>query len=94
MVKDWFSLINDYRTQQNITMATEKDFGKTKDGYDLSWVEDGDWKSRRVKYHNVDNLDRLESPCGKHDFDLYLKNSLPQNFIEFLKVFGNPIETL
>jgi len=93
MVIDWFSLINDYRTQQNITMAAEKDFGKTKDGYDLSWVEDGAWKSRRVKYHNVDNLDRLESPCGKHDFDLYLKNSLPQNFIEFLKVFGNPKET-
>lgn len=93
MAKDWFSLINDYRTQQNITMETDEDFGKTKDGYDLSWVEDGDWKSRRVKYHNVDNLDRLESPCGKHDFDLYLKNSLPQNFIEFLKVFGTPSET-
>jgi len=93
MVKDWFALIDNFRNQQNITMETDGDFGKTKDGYDLSWIENGDWKSRRVKYHNVDNLDRLESPCGKHDFDLYLKNTLPQNFIEFLKVFGTPKET-
>lgn len=94
MVKDWFALINEYRNQQNKTMEMDKDYGKTKDGYDLSWVEDGDWKSRRVKYHNEDNLVNLESPCGKHDFDLYLKNKLPHNVIEFLKIFGTPNETI
>lgn len=94
MVKDWFALINEYRNQQNKTMEMDNDYGKTKDGYDLSWVENGDWKSRRVKYHNEDNLVNLESPCGKHDFDLYLKNKLPNNVIEFLKIFGIPNETV
>jgi len=91
MVKDWFQLINQYRHQQNRTMLNDEDIDELDDGYDLSWVEDGDWKGRRVKYHNENNLDRLESPCGKHDFDLYLKHPVKDNLIEFFKVFGDPI---
>ncbi len=93
MVKEWFSLINNYKLLQNETMKKDKDFGKKLSAYDLSWVEDGAWKSRRVKYHNEHNFVWLESPCGKHDFDLTLKHNIKDNLIEFFKVFGEISET-
>ena len=93
MIKDWIMLINKYKEKQIETIKKDKDDGRIKTTYDFSWVEDGAWKSRRVKYHNEDNLLKLESPCGKHDFDLYLKNDIKNNLIEFIKVFGTPSET-
>jgi len=93
MVKEWFSLINNYKNQQIETMKKDKDFGKKISEYDLSWVEDGAWKSRRVKYHNEENLLRLDSPCGKHDFELELKHNVKESLIEFFKVFGNVSKT-
>ena len=89
MVKDWFQLINQYRHQQNRTRLIDDEIAELDDGYDLSWVEDGDWKGRRVKYHNENNLERLVSPCGRHDFDLYLKNPINRRLKEFFKVFGD-----
>ncbi|MHA1757218.1 MAG: 4Fe-4S binding protein, partial [Promethearchaeota archaeon] len=37
---------------------------------------------------------KLESPCGYHDFDLYLKYNVKPNLIQFLKVFGKPEGTI
>ena len=88
MVKKWFSFINNYKHQQAQKIEKENPEITNKTKYALEWTEDGHWKSRRVKYHNENNLLKLESPCGKHDFDLYLKHEIPKNLIEFLKVFG------
>ena len=93
-LKDWFNLINEYKLQQIETMKKSDDFGKDLKAYDFPWIEEGAWKSRRVKYHNEDNLLNIESPCGKHDFDLYLNHNVNENLIEFLKVFGKPIGTI
>ena len=92
MMKDWIMLINNYKEKQIETIKKDKDDGKIKTTYNFSWVEDGAWKKRRVKYHNEENLLKLESPCGKHDFDLYLKHNIRDNLIEFIKVFGTPSE--
>lgn len=93
MVKNWFALINNYKHQQIETMKKDEDFGTSKTAYDFSWVEDGAWKSRRVKYHNENNFSKLVSPCRKHDFDLYLKHDIKDNLIQFLKVFGKTFIT-
>ncbi len=93
MVKGWFAFINKYKHQQIETIKKDNDLGRERPTYDFSWVEDGAWKARRVKYHNEDNLERLESPCGKHDFDLYINNRIRKNLNEFFKVFGDPSET-
>ena len=92
MAKKWFAFINKYKSKQIKTIKKDGDLGKTKTEYDFSWVEDGAWRSRRVKYHNKNNLARIESPCGKHDFDLYLNNTIPKNLTEFFKVFGDLTE--
>ena len=93
MMKDWITLLNNYKEKQNQKMKKDDDYDKKLKAYDFSWVEDGAWKGRRVKYHNENNILKLESPCGKHDFDLYLKNNAKENLIEFIKVFGTPSET-
>ncbi len=93
MAKNWFTFINKYKFKQIITMKKDGDLGKSRTEYDFSWVEDGGWRSRRVKYHNENNLLRLESPCGKHDFDLYIKNKNLKNLKEFFKVFGDLTST-
>jgi phosphoadenosine phosphosulfate reductase len=85
MIKKWFNLIHNYKDKQSKKIIDESE---KNEGYDFSWVEDGAWKSRRVKYNNEDNFLALESPCGKHDFDLYLKNNIGERLIEFFKVFG------
>ncbi|MGQ4876243.1 MAG: phosphoadenosine phosphosulfate reductase family protein, partial [Promethearchaeia archaeon] len=94
MVKKWITLINDYKDKQIKTMKKDDRYGKTLKDYNFSWVEEGAWKSRRVKYHNENNLISLDSPCGKHDFDLILKYPVNGNLIEFFKVFGKISKTL
>ena len=93
MAKNWFAFINKYKSKQIKTIKKDGDLGKSKTAYDFSWIEDGAWRKRRVKYHNENNLARLESPCGKHDFDLYINNKIPRNLTEFFKVFGDLTET-
>ncbi len=93
MVKRWFAIINEYKHQQIETIKKDNDIGKERTAYDFSWVEDGAWKARRVKYHNKDNLGRIDSPCGKHDFDLYLINEIPNDLKEYFKVFGKISKT-
>ncbi len=93
MVEEWISLIHKYKSNQIETMKKDKSFGENLIEYDHEWLEDGHWKSRRVKYHNIDNLVNIESPCGKHDFDLILKHPVDKNLLDYLKVFGNPTHT-
>ncbi|MHA1381704.1 MAG: phosphoadenosine phosphosulfate reductase domain-containing protein, partial [Candidatus Helarchaeota archaeon] len=52
MAKKWFRIINDYRLQQNKKILSETDEKNRKTRYDYSWLEEGAWKGRRVKYHD------------------------------------------
>lgn len=81
MVKDWFSFIEEYSRQQSAKMEEGH-------SYDYSWIEDGDWKKRRVKYENEENLtDLTVSDDGR--YELKLKYPIKEDLKEFFKVFGH-----
>jgi phosphoadenosine phosphosulfate reductase len=95
-VKSWFDFLDTFRKQQNTKMEEGEE-------YDLSWLEDGFWKQRRVRYNNIDNLVNISRQELHEDagygmiidsvkYDLELKFPLTPKILDFLTVFGKPVQ--
>ncbi|MHA1756121.1 MAG: phosphoadenosine phosphosulfate reductase domain-containing protein [Promethearchaeota archaeon] len=82
--REWFKFLNDFRKIQTQKVGDNRE-------YDLSYIEKGDWKSRRVKYNTIPNL--IDLSINNNIYEFTLKYPIRKELREFFAIFGKISES-